>query len=663
MLRTSNKKRALSLLMTLALVVSLLAGLGATASAAPIEVYSGQAGPGIYSISNSTQLALLATKVTAGNNYYGSFFHQTQNISITSSWNGIGTPSITTNPNTSSPLAGGNGFAGTYNGFDHTLTVARSASTSGVGGVFNYVMRDGVIMNLTVEGTLTVTGSVDAIGGVVGYNSGTINNVKNKVDVTASNAFNVGGITGFLNGQYLHVADYKTSPPLGVVVNSINEGDVVGRQKVGGITGQNSGAIAFCANLGDITATDASRTGAGGIAGRNGNNNTPAEMGYIDDCYNMGDIELSNGRWGGGITGFNNALSRVKNCYNTGAVLHGYANWNAIIGSNENFGVQAGFANFCETSFSSAGSAIETGSVPSVNMQSDAFRELLEDDASEDDQWAWDGVENDGYPYFLRTADAAISHGRVTPNSYPYVYLSNTGSDLAAGDIAARAVKTLGRALTIASLSDDPNVYIKVINTNVISNNQNAFGSDIPVVWEPETGATSPMFQINNGGSLVVGGVDIDGNGVSVAIQVNGYGSFTIRNNASIVDCTTAITVANNGNLTVNRSTIGGTTSISLANATSSCTLFAGPGQTINITGTISLGGTGSATTHARLKIGSAITGTLKISATPASAGRIIAQVDGAYAAFTTADRDMFTYVGGGHGFVLAANNTQINLT
>jgi len=668
-MQKSRTRKLLAIVLTLAMVMSMLLGLGVTASAA----WGGsgtQADP--YTIANASDLTDLANGVQGGNTYSGKYFKLTHSFTVASGWAGIGTPSVTANATTSSPVVSGYGFAGTFDGNHQTLTVARSVyNTSGVGGVFNYVTREGVVKNLEVGGSLTITISgtnyLDAIGGIVGYNSGTLDNLTNNVNVSAPGAFNVGGIAGFNNGQYhVNALGAASAVPIGVIVNSINSGTVAGRQKVGGITGQNSGSIAFCANLASgaiSTALTSGGIGVGGIAGRNGNNNTAAEMGWIYDCYNMGTINLNGARWGGGITGFNNALSRVGNCYNTGTVINGYQYWNAIIGLNENFNAdQTTLVNYCKTVFSSNGTAIETGTYY-ANMQTDAFRGVLETATTQAGQWAWDGTGNSGYPFFLRTANSNITHGIVSPNSYPVVYLSNAGVDTASGASTTHPVKTLSRALTIASMSDDPNVYISVMNTNVITGPQRAFGTKL-VKWEPYNGATSPMFQVNSGGSLIVGGVSIDGEGIATAVQVNGSGTFAIRDSASITDCTTAINVANNGNLIVNQSTIGGTTSIYLASTTSSCTLNAAPGQTISISGTISLGGVNTAT-YARLKIGSAVTGNLKISTTAtASAGRIVAQVDGAYAAFTSTDLGKFTYVGTGtHGFTLASNNTQIHLT
>ena len=56
--------------------------------------------------------------------------------------------------------------------------------------------------DFTLTGTVAVSGSKDAVGGVAGYNSGTIDNVTNNAAINAQNCYNVGGIAGFNNGYY-----------------------------------------------------------------------------------------------------------------------------------------------------------------------------------------------------------------------------------------------------------------------------------------------------------------------------------------------------------------------------------------------------------------------------------------------------------------------------
>jgi len=665
----TKKSKLLAIVLTLAMVVSMLAGFGVTASAdtdalaAPVA-YNGQTAQGDYTISTATQLDQLATAVSNGTTYGGSTFTQLNNITVNNGWAGIGTPSITTNSTTSSPMAGGNGFGGTYNGGNYTITIARTASVSGVGGVFNYVWRNGTIQNLTVAGTLTVTGGVDAVGGVVGYNSGTLNKLTNNVTVNASNAFNVGGIVGFHNSQYYHVGEQRVAPPVGVLVNCANTGAVTGRTKVGGIAGQNSGVISYSSNTGAIHSTAPSGgVGVGGIVGRNGNNNAPAEMGFVTNCFNRGTITMAEGRWGGGIVGFENEISYTDNCYSTSGTITGaFGFWNTVVGSTEN----PAAGNYVNYAYTPTGTATSPDPVNYLmgtnpgNMTSATFATTLNNRYPNNQNWTWTSGVNDNFPYHLRTAPVPTSHGMVSINDYSVVYVSNSGSDAAAGNDPDYPVKTLSRAAIVATLSENPNVYIYVKDALTVATEQSAFGNGIPVVWK---GSTGTMITVSSGGSLTIGGLYIDGSGVTTAVQVNSGGYFISRNNGSISNCGTAVNVASGGNVTINRSAIGGTTSISLTDATSSCTLFAGPDQATAITGSIYLGSFFGS--DAFLKIGSSlenIVGSLRISSSGTASGRNVASVTGSYAAFTNSDLSKFAYSGGGHGFVLATNNTHINL-
>lgn len=124
-----------------------------------------------------------------------------------------------------------------------------------------------------------------------------------------------------------------------------------------------------CSNTGIVTSSYGSKDGIGGIAGRNGNNNTATESGAIVNCYNRGNISDSNGKWVGGITGFQNSLSYTKNCYSTGTVA-GVGYKNAIVGNNEGT-AEHNYAT-SEARAGNSGSAAEKGTLIS------SVSELLE---------------------------------------------------------------------------------------------------------------------------------------------------------------------------------------------------------------------------------------------------------------------------------------------
>jgi hypothetical protein len=224
---------------------------------------------------------------------------------------------------------------GTFDGSGYTLTVKITGTTSYV-GIFG--VNNGVIQNLFVDGTVTATvptggSEVNYVVGVVAYNDieGTIQNVISSVTVTAidDNIRAIGGIAGF-NGWDEYTPDsrhyniaYQTG---GVIRQCRNIGTVSGgNSKIGGIAGENAWQITECSNWGAISCTKTidGWPGVGGIAGRNGNNNTATEQGHILECYNWGEVSddttasTSHNAYGG-ITGWCNNTSDVYNCYTAG---------------------------------------------------------------------------------------------------------------------------------------------------------------------------------------------------------------------------------------------------------------------------------------------------------------------------------------------------------
>jgi hypothetical protein len=227
-------------------------------------------------------------------------------------------------------------YKGTFSGSDCTISGLDVVENTSYAALF--ALNNGTIRNLTVEGTVTANvgaNDVDYVAGVAAYNgiTGTISNVISRVTVKAApdTTHNIGGIAGF-NG-YDH---YNPDSPYikytddylegGTILQCRNEGPVTGGfNKIGGIAGENAYRITQCVNTGTITCnkTGTGWPGVGGIAGRNGNNNTATEQGNILSSYNWGLVVDSTSMGSahnayGGITGWSNTLSKVSNCYTTG---------------------------------------------------------------------------------------------------------------------------------------------------------------------------------------------------------------------------------------------------------------------------------------------------------------------------------------------------------
>ena len=182
---------------------------------------------------------------------------------------------------------------------DSYININSGNSTAYVGGICGY--NDGTIQNCcnSVKATATVTGSSICVGGICGYNnySGSITSCSNSGNVTGSGSTaNVGGICG---------------ENWGSIENCSNSGTVTGSGSIGGICGRNNGGrIENCSNSGTVTSTVSGSGSVGGICGRN-------SYGTITNCSNSGSV-TGNGDVGG-ICGYN-AKGSIMNNSNSGNV-------------------------------------------------------------------------------------------------------------------------------------------------------------------------------------------------------------------------------------------------------------------------------------------------------------------------------------------------------
>lgn len=172
-------------------------------------------------------------------------------------------------------------YKGTFDGQKHTVSgLFISGSASQNCGLFGYVEK-GTVKDLTVKGTITLTGggsSSYGAGGIVGQLSGTEGSVRNcRSDVAITGGQNVGGIVGYVSSEYSTATK----------------------------------SITGCVNTGRITSNS---NNAGGIVGYISGQVT------VDSCYNRGTV--AGGGWrAGGITAYlSSSYAAVRNCYTTGAV-------------------------------------------------------------------------------------------------------------------------------------------------------------------------------------------------------------------------------------------------------------------------------------------------------------------------------------------------------
>ncbi len=173
-------------------------------------------------------------------------------------------------------------YKGTFDGQKHTVSgLFISGSASQNCGLFGYVEK-GTVKDLTVQGTITLTGSGSSsygAGGIVGQLSGAEGSVRNcRSDVAITGGQNVGGIVGYVS------SGYSTATK----------------------------SITGCVNTGRITSNS---NNAGGIVGYISGQVT------VDSCYNRGTV-AGEGWHAGGIVGYlENRYAAVKNCYTTEDIM------------------------------------------------------------------------------------------------------------------------------------------------------------------------------------------------------------------------------------------------------------------------------------------------------------------------------------------------------
>lgn len=133
---------------------------------------------------------------------------------------------------------------------DVNLTDAYVTGKGHVGGLVGYVDSTSSVTNCSVKGTVTGTG--DIVGGLVGYNAGTI--TQSYSNATVSGASTVGGLVGSNSG--------------GNISKSYATGNVSGTSIVGGFAGVNnsSGTITMAYAKGNVSGTSSVGGFVGGLA-------------------------------------------------------------------------------------------------------------------------------------------------------------------------------------------------------------------------------------------------------------------------------------------------------------------------------------------------------------------------------------------------------------
>jgi hypothetical protein len=292
------------------------------------------------------------------------------------------------------------GFTGSFDGKGYKIfnLYINRPSTDYV-GLFGYVGSGGVVKNVGLESE-SVRGKT-YVGGLVGRNSGTVDNCYSTGSVSGTTSF-VGGLvgcndyggtvskscsTGTVSGGSYVGGLVGINSWYGTASNCYSTGAVNGNQDVGGFVGYNNhGTASNCYSTGSVRGDST----VGGLVGRN--------YGPVSNCYSTGSVTGSTTEVGG-LVG-RNYYGTVSNCYSTGSVS-GTTNYvGGLVGRNTegtvpNTGtVSNSFwdINTSKQSSSAAGTGKTTAEMKDIGTYAG---------------WDFGGVwgmnpnNNDGYPFLL----------------------------------------------------------------------------------------------------------------------------------------------------------------------------------------------------------------------------------------------------------------------
>ena len=192
------------------------------------------------------------------------------------------------------------GLFGNNQGAIHNLGVVdvniREDSGNYVGGLVGW--NSGTLTDCYAKGFFLGNAWV---GGLVGYNDGTLTDCNAKGSVSGNGY--VGGLVG-MNGDY---GEPEFTPTGGPITSCHANCSVTGISSVGGLVGVNWGPLTSCYAIGSVSGGGLSQVG--GLVGANGDS--------MDMCYATGPVSGNN--YVGGLVGWN-WHTTLTSCYATGPV-------------------------------------------------------------------------------------------------------------------------------------------------------------------------------------------------------------------------------------------------------------------------------------------------------------------------------------------------------
>lgn len=343
-------------------------------------------------------------------------------------------------------------FTGVFDGNGHTVTISAPMFTK----------LNGTVKNLTIEGSASQTGTVNAIESyVAAIARGTDKNVSVLVENVANNATITGEYrAGGLIGQVFAGSNAR-------LVNCVNNGTVTGTNMVGGLLGYVQGytlEMLNCVNNGDVSIVAGKNGNCGGLVGRHGEDKAieATRFANIINCKNTGDV--SSNTMAGGILGHaRGATMNIAYCVNEGNIT---SNSNAAAGIVSSVGTAAQLVTL------NVANCVNTGNVTMTA-------------ASPKDSMLASGIV--GYVYGSGVGrviiDKCINLGTISSTFFASQLLgySNNKANTIKNSIAAGKVEKYNGATTtlpvVFGLSSAPSVDYKISNLYYLENDGTGYYS------------------------------------------------------------------------------------------------------------------------------------------------------------------------------------------
>ncbi|TJX15884.1 hypothetical protein E9840_01635 [Tissierella creatinini] len=288
-----------------------------------------------YLISTEGDLFELAQKTTADNDFIGEYFIQTKDIEITTLWTPIGWKGNFYDTNLP--------FEGHYNGQNYSISNLSISSAISWAGLFSVLGVNGILEDIKLEdvsieagyhsGALvgenrgqikgcTVSGSINGagqLGGLVGMShNGLLEDCHSSMTVIGSQEA-VGGLVGYSTNNSGNAADS--------IIGCSSTGNVSGVQRTGGLVGTlQGGLLSESFALGDISSSNNYTGGLVGVV--ESANGFVAE---VKNSYARASISAPNDKYVGGMFGAN-FWGAASNCYAAGSIAASGANVGGLTG-------------------------------------------------------------------------------------------------------------------------------------------------------------------------------------------------------------------------------------------------------------------------------------------------------------------------------------------